>query len=104
QGCAVVGAALQEAQPGRDAERDAWSGTAGSEAREGGREQALRQFLRTVHGDLRGAVAQRRIGEAGQQRISVGGQVDGGRQGQRGGDLVHQRGDVGTRFRCGDGV
>src|SRR5258708_9750166 len=50
---ASLGAALQKAEPGRDAERDPPRASSGRQAIERGREQPLRQLLRAVHGNLR---------------------------------------------------
>ena len=55
------------------------------------REQALRQFLRSVHRDLPGAVAEARIGEAGHERAAIGGDVEPGRRHQRRRRFIPQR-------------
>ncbi len=67
-GGAALVAAGRVAHPGRDAERQPVDRRAGRQPVAHRAEQALRQLLRAVHGDLPGAVAQRRVAEARHER------------------------------------
>ena len=65
-------AAADVAHPAGDREREHLDGAASVQVVANGAEEPLRQFLRAVHGDLLRAMRQRRIGEAGHQRVAIG--------------------------------
>ena len=72
QGRSIVTSFPQIPQPGGGSERDAWRAKSLCKTVLRGGKQALRQLLRTIHGNLRREMTQRRVGETGQQCAAVG--------------------------------
>ena len=85
---AVLVDARDVAHPGRDAERQAVDRRLFAQPVADGAEKSLRQLLRTVHGDLPGAMLQRRVLESLDKRFLVVGQIGAGRHVQRRRDLL----------------
>src|SRR6476661_10957779 len=81
--------------PSGNRESDARRWPAALDPRQSRCEKTLRQLLRAVDRDLRGAVRQDRIGEPNKQRAPIGGEIELGWGGERRGALLHQRSDIG---------